>query len=106
MTCGGPEAQDTWTVVLSLPYGSDVEYKYVVLDQQGGVVSSDSGPGCFAGVNGSADARAEAFGGVDRALQQSAELLDSLADPTHPLMLKADRELADAKRHMGHLLAA
>lgn len=21
MTCGGPEAQDTWTVVLSLPYG-------------------------------------------------------------------------------------
>jgi hypothetical protein len=64
------------------------------------------GNGCFTGVEGSADARAEAFGGVNRALQQSADLLDSLSDPTHPLMLKADRELADAKRHMGHLLAA
>jgi hypothetical protein len=64
------------------------------------------GNGCFTGVKGTADARAEAFGGVNRALQQSADLLDNLSDPTHPLMLKADRELADAKRHMGHLLAA
>jgi hypothetical protein len=64
------------------------------------------GNGCFTDARGSADARAEAFGGVNRALQQSADLLDSLSDPTHPLVLKADRDLADAKRHMGHLLAA
>ncbi|KAF6260793.1 hypothetical protein COO60DRAFT_847812 [Scenedesmus sp. NREL 46B-D3] len=42
MTCGGAEA-DIWSVVLSLPYGSDVEYKYVVINQQGGVVRWQEG---------------------------------------------------------------
>jgi len=51
------------------------------------------------------EARAVAFAGVQEALEKSAALLDILADPTHPLMLKADRDVAEAKRQMGHLLA-
>jgi hypothetical protein len=51
-----------------------------------------------------AEARSAAFAGVQEALEKSAALLDALADPSHPLMLAADRDVAAAKTHMGHLL--
>jgi hypothetical protein len=51
-------------------------------------------------------ARAAAFTDVQTAMEKSAQLLQALSDPCHPLMLEADRNLATASRqlHSGHLL--
>lgn len=52
-------------------------------------------------------ARAAAFTDVQAALEKSAELLQALHDPCHPLMIEADRNLATASRqlHAGPLLS-
>eukprot|EP00775_Hariotina_reticulata_P014318 gene14318-45_t len=108
---------DKWTTVMSLPVGSDVEYKYVVMEDKE-VNRWQDGPNnklalhcpvtsMTALANDFADdveAREAAFAGVHEALEKSAALLDALADPTHPLMLAADRQVAAAKTHMGQLL--
>jgi hypothetical protein len=51
-------------------------------------------------------ARAAAFTDVQTAMEKSAQLLQALSDPCHPLMLEADRNLATASRqlHSGRLL--
>lgn len=51
-------------------------------------------------------ARDKSFTDVQEALQKSAQLLQALTDPCHPLVLEADRKLASASRqlHSGHLL--